>query len=80
MPVIRGQQELTKAAFRNAKPFFPCATVENRELKTQKSADLADYPLYFKDSNLGGANLTFLEDLYLPLFVGDVWDARTSDY
>jgi hypothetical protein len=34
----------------------------------------------FKNSNLGGANLTFFEDLYLPLFVGDVWDARTSDY
>jgi hypothetical protein len=36
--------------------------------KDQKPIESGGFALYFKDNNRAGANRTFLEDLYLPLF------------
>jgi hypothetical protein len=64
-----------KRAFRSPTNTIPNAprakTDSTRSKESQKLTEIAFFVLYFKDNNLAGVNLTFFEDLYLPLFVGD---------
>ena len=64
------------ACFRTTKRVIPSVpeaiTDATQNKKSEKPMEIAVLALYFKNNNLDGVNLTFFEDLYLPLFVGDV--------